>query len=411
MLAPSMTTTATTVSERTIVLAIGAVQVVNILDFVIVTPLGQDFAAALDIPMNRLGFVGASYTAAACVSGLVGALFLDRFDRRKALLVAMVGLVLGTLSGALANSLATLLLARVVAGVFGGPATSIAYSIIADVIPPERRGKAMGTVMGSFSVASVLGVPAGLELARVGSWRLPFIAVAVLGAVVGWYAHRALPPMTKHLENGAGRPFLEDARRLVRPDVVLSYGMTFVTMAASFILIPYMSAYVIMNLGFPRAQLGFLYLVGGVVSFFTMRIVGKLVDRFGSMYVGSFGSSFVGLVVYLGFVRSPPVIPVLAIFVGFMLGMSFRNVAYTTLTTKVPRADERARFGSLQSAVQHAASAIAGFAATQLLTEESGGRLVGMPRVALLSIAIGLLLPPMLWIVERHVRLGGAAPR
>lgn len=390
-------------SERTIVLAVGAVQVVNILDFVIVTPLGQDFADALAIPMNQLGYVGMSYTGAACVSGLVGALFLDRFDRRKALAVAMVGLVLGTLSGALANSLATLLLARVVAGVFGGPATSISYSIIADVVPPERRGKAMGAVMGAFSIASVLGIPAGLELARVGSWRLPFVAVAVLGAVVGTFAHRALPPMTKHLENVTQRPFVEDVARLMRRDVLLSYGMTFVTMAASFVLIPYMSAYVIKNLGFPRAQLGLLYLVGGVVSFFTMRVVGKLVDRFGSTYVGSFGSLFVGLVVWLGFVESPPLLPVLAIFVGFMIGMSFRNVAYSTLTTKVPAPDERARFGSLQSAVQHAASALAGFAGTQLLTE-TDGRLVGIPRVGLVSIGVGLLLPPLLWAVERRVR-------
>jgi len=37
-------------------------------------------------------------------------------------------------------------------------------------------------VMGAFSIASILGVPAGLELARRGGWRLPFIAVGVLGA-------------------------------------------------------------------------------------------------------------------------------------------------------------------------------------------------------------------------------------
>jgi predicted MFS family arabinose efflux permease len=395
------------VSERTIVFCVGAVQFVNILDFVIVTPLGQDFAAALAIPMNHLGYVGASYTAAACVSGLLGALFLDRFDRRKALGLAMLGLVLGTLSGAFATSLGTLLLARVVAGAFGGPATSISYSIIADVIPPERRGKAMGAVMGAFSIASVLGVPAGLELARVGSWRLPFVAVAVLGAVLGTYAHLVLPPMTRHLEGAATRPFAEEARALMRRDVLLSYGMTFVTMSASFILIPYMSAYVIQNLGFPRAGLGKLYLVGGVVSFFTMRLVGKLVDRFGSTYVGSFGSLFVGGIVYLGFVRSPPAIPVLAIFVGFMLGMSFRNVAYSTLTTKVPTAQERARFGSLQSAVQHAASALAGFGGAQILTE-ADGRLVGISNLAVLSIGLGLLLLPMLWSVERHVRAQAA---
>jgi predicted MFS family arabinose efflux permease len=59
----------------------------------------------------------------------------------------MLGLVLGTLSGAFAQGLGTLMLARVIAGAFGGPATSLAYSIIADIIPPERRGRAMGAVI------------------------------------------------------------------------------------------------------------------------------------------------------------------------------------------------------------------------------------------------------------------------
>lgn len=224
-------------SERTIVFCVGAVQFVNILDFVIVMPLGPDFAKALGIPLSHLGYVGGSYTAAASVSGLAGAFFLDRFDRRKALAVAMLGLVIGTLSGAFATGLATLMLARVVAGAFGGPATSLSYSIIADVIPPARRGKAMGAVMGAFAVASVLGVPAGLELARRGSWKLPFVAVAVLGALLGTYAHAALPAMIGHLVAARSpRSRLRELLDLVRPDLALSLLMTFVVMAAGFIL-------------------------------------------------------------------------------------------------------------------------------------------------------------------------------
>ena len=73
----------TAVSERVIVLLIGAVQFVNILDFVMVMPMGPDFAVALHIPSSKLGWIGGAYTAAAAVSGLVGSLFLDRFDARR----------------------------------------------------------------------------------------------------------------------------------------------------------------------------------------------------------------------------------------------------------------------------------------------------------------------------------------
>jgi predicted MFS family arabinose efflux permease len=390
-------------SERRIIFCVGAVQFVNILDFMIVMPLGPDFAKALGIPLSHLGWVGGSYTAAACVSGLVGALFLDRFDRKKALAVALLGLFLGTLSAAFARGLGTLMAARILAGAFGGPATSLSYSIIADVIPSERRGKAMGAVMGAFSIASVLGVPAGLELARVGGWRLPFIAVAALGALLGTYAQAVLPPMFAHVASARKRSFVNDVRQLARVDVALALSMAFVVMASGFVLIPNISAYVMGNLAYPRERLGLLYLAGGTVSFFAMRSVGGLVDRFGSARVGTFGSLFIAMIAYLGFVRFPPPIPVMAIFVGYMLGSAFRNVAYNTLTTKVPRAEERARYGSIQSAVQHLASSAGAFASSLMLSELPDKTLEGIPTVAWLSIAIGLVLPPLLWIVEARV--------
>ncbi len=121
-------------SERRIIFLVGAVQFVNILDFMMVMPMGPDFGRALGISNAKLPMIGGAYTAAAAVSGIICALFLDRFDRRKALAVAMAGLALGTLAGAFAVDLPSLMTARIVAGVFGGPATSVALSIIADVI-------------------------------------------------------------------------------------------------------------------------------------------------------------------------------------------------------------------------------------------------------------------------------------
>lgn len=393
--------------ERAIVFAIGAVQFVNILDFVIVMPMGPDFATALGIPLSHIGYVGGSYTAAASISGLAGAFFLDRFDRKRALSVCLAGLVLGTLGGAFATGLATLMLARIVAGAFGGPATSLAYSIIADVIPPARRGRAMGAVMGAFSVASILGVPAGLELARQGGFRLPFVAVAVLGAIIATYAHVVLPPMVGHLDAAKKRRFGRDLVPLLRTDVILSLLMTTFVMASSFVIVPNLAPYMIYNLGYPRPRLGLLYLVGGLVSFGAMRGVGPLVDRFGSARVATFGASFISLVIYLGFAQAPPVLPVMAIFVMYMLGMAFRNVAYNTLTTKVPEPAERARFSSIQSAVQHLASAVGAFASAQFLTELPDHKLVGMQNTAYASIVLGLCLLPFLWAVERRVLARG----
>src|SRR5438067_11415664 len=388
--------------ERTVVLLIAAVQFVNILDFVIVMPMGPDFAAALGIPSSKLGMIGGSYTAAAAVSGLAGSFFLDRFDRRPALGIAMPGLVAGTALGGAATGLGTLMAARVMAGLFGGPATSLSFSIIADVVPPQRRGTAMGMVMGAFSIASILGVPAGLELARHLGWQAPFLAVAGLGAAIALGAVFLLPPLRGHLAQRA--ELVPLSHLFAQRNVRLSWLMTFLVMAAGFIIIPNISAYVQYNLSYPRARLGLLYLYGGLVSFFATQIAGRLIDRFGSFRVGTGGTLLLIFAIVGGFVLVPPLFPVAGIFVAFMLAMSLRNVAYNTLTTKVPQSAERARFMSIQSAVQHAASAAGAFLSSQMLSELPGGALVGMDRVAFVAICLTVTLPFLLFAVESAVR-------
>ena len=388
--------------ELTVVLLVAAVQFVNILDFVMVMPMGPDFAAALGIPSSHLGFIGGSYTAAASVAGLAGSFFLDRFDRRPALGIAMLGLVAGTALGGFATGMTSLMAARVLAGLFGGPATSLSFSIIADVVPAQRRGRAMGLVMGAFSIASILGVPAGLELARQLGWRAPFFGVAGLGAVLALSAVFLLPPLRGHL--AARKQEISLAHLVAQPSVITSWIMTFIVMAAGFSIVPNISAYVQFNLGYPRSRLGLLYLCGGLVSLLCTQLAGRAVDRFGSFRVGTFGTLCLALSIVGGFVLFPPLFPVPGIFIAFMLSMSFRNVAYNTLTTKVPGPAERARFMSIQSAVQHAASAAGAFISAQMLSELPGGKLSGMPGVAFVSITLALTLPFLLYVVEGSVR-------
>ena len=394
-------------SERRIVFLVGAVQLVNVLDFTMVMPLGPDFARALNIPMSQLGKVVAGYGQAAALSGFAGSFFLDRFDRKKALAVAMIGLVAGTLAGGLARDLAGLTLARIIAGAFGGPATSLSYAIVADAIPPERRGKAMGAVMGAFSVAQVLGVPSALLLAQHAGWQTPFFAVAGLGLLVALGAIVLLPPMTRHLTASDDKP--TTLRQLLsRPTVLVSLAMTATLMTSGFILIPNLPAFVQQNLGYPRAHYQYLLAVGGTASFVALRLTGRLVDRFGSTAVGTVAVLASLAVMYAFVVRPPDPAPVMLLYVLFMVTLGARNVAYNALTTKVPRPNERARFLSIQSTVYHAASGMASWFATSLLTVAPDGKLVGVPRAAVYAMALGALLPLFLWRVESRVRSSAA---
>ncbi len=388
--------------ERTILLLVAAVQFVNVLDFVMVVPLGPDFASALGIPMSSLGLVTGSYTLAAAAAGAAGSGFLDWFDRRTALAFAMAGLVLATAAAGLATGLSTLLAARVAAGLFGGPATSLSFAIVSDSVPAERRGRAMGVVMGAFSVATVLGVPAGLWLAQAGGWRTPFLAVAGLGAVVAAGALFLMPAMRGHLVHARaaaarGYAFLRE------PAALLSLLATATTMAATFALVPNLAAFLQFNAGLPRERLGFLYMVGGALSFAVLRAVGRGIDRFGAARVAAVGTAVMLANLALDFAPAEPLLPAWALFVLFILANSIRNPSLSTLASRVPRASERARFQSTQSAVQNLASAGGALLSSLLLATEEGGRLVGMWRVAAFSGALSIALPLLLAAVQPRV--------
>lgn len=188
--------------ERFFLLTLAGIQFTHILDFMIMMPLGPQLIRALQLDTHEFGLLLSSYTFAAAASSLLSTTYIDRFDRRKLMLTLYVLFMLATLFCGLSQSYSTLLIARAMAGTFGGVLGSLTQTMVADVIPFERRGKAMGTVMAAFSMSTVAGVPLGLFLANQFpslGWRAPFFFVVALSGVFLVIAYQMLPSLTAHL--------------------------------------------------------------------------------------------------------------------------------------------------------------------------------------------------------------------
>ncbi len=407
MNAPSHSFTA---SEKKILAVLAAVQFVSILDFMMVMPLGPDLGRALGISMNQLGWIGGSYTFAAFLSGIAGSFYLDRLERRSALIWHLLGLAIATAAGALATDFSTLVAARVVAGLFGGPATSTLLAILSDVIRPEKRGRALGLVMAAFSVASIIGVPVGLELARLGGWKLPFLVVGGAAFLTALASSLLLPPIEHH------RTQAEEPGAPASTDSLLSQGVVPISLflasnaiLATFLLVPNLSAFLQMNLGFPRERLGLLYFVGGLLSLVSTRFGGIWNDRSGSVRPLATSTALFVLTLATGMLFDPPLIAAatwapVAWFGLLMFTNSLRWISISTLTSKVPPARHRARYMSLLSAVQHLSSSLGAFLSTLLLSTAADGSLIGVPRLAAVSLGLSLLVPPLAAVVQRLIR-------
>lgn len=202
------------------------------------SPLQQLVAADLQLGDFELSLVQglAASVPVALLSIPVGQ-WVDRANRIRLLFALLAVSVVGTLLTALAHSFWPLFLARMLAGTGATCALPVAISVVADLAPPERRGRALlglslGNMMGAalaFGLAGVL-----LRWHGVGAWRSVHLDFAVAGLLVlGMVALLREPPrrevtVTGTLPLRVAAAALWERRRLLLP---LFIGQVTVVMA------------------------------------------------------------------------------------------------------------------------------------------------------------------------------------
>jgi MFS family permease len=193
-------------AEWMLLLVLAAVQFTHSMDFMVMIPLGPQCREELRINPREFATVVSSYGFSAALAGLLAAFFIDRFDRKKTLLVLYAGLITGTFLCAIAPGYWSLMLARIVAGAFGGVGGAFILVIIGDAFPEIRRGRATGVVMTAFSIASIAGMPVGILLGNHFGIRTPFGVLGLFGLATWGLAFKVLPPMRGHLQLGLPSP-------------------------------------------------------------------------------------------------------------------------------------------------------------------------------------------------------------
>jgi MFS transporter, DHA1 family, inner membrane transport protein len=401
--------------ERTLLWVLCAVQITHVMDFMVMMPLGPQLMRNLGMSPAQFGSLVASYGISAAVAGLAGVFFLDRLDRRKALLWAYAGFALATGACALAPGFSSLLIARIAAGACGGVAGSVLGALIADLVPGERRGAAMGRVQAAFPIASVLGVPVGLVLATTFSWHAPFILIVAVACCVWFVAHRIVPSVRPP-------PITQGLRRLLplvqEPVHQRAFLMSLLLVFTGGCVIPFMAPSTVANAGLPESSLPLIYLCGGAVTFFTTPRLGRLTDRYDKFRLLAactvLGSTMVFVVTHL---RPVPQAVLLVVTTLFMLGMSSRFVPAMAMITNRIGPSLRGSFMSLNGSVQQLGAGAGAYVASLLVTTDPAtGRLEGYAHVGYLSILCAGLTLGAARLLERagpelHLAPKPAAPK
>jgi MHS family proline/betaine transporter-like MFS transporter len=383
----------------------------------IIAPLffpGQDPVASL---LAVLALFALSYVIRP-LGGIYFGWVGDRFGRKRALLVTIIGIgVASTAIGLLptyatAGILAPILLfvVRIAQGFFAGGEVGGAATVISEAAPRGRKSRyaafvPMGT-NGGFALASAaVGIVSGLVAADQLSswgWRIPFLFALPL-TVICYLARRTLPDIDHNIKKaGHGFPLVSALRSYPGP-LLQATALGIGVQGAAYIGSTFIAIYLVTNLHYPKSPV--YWITAGVTLFSValMPFTGRLADRIGPITV-----AVIGLVGYTA-ITYPALLLMDIGSLGFaalgyaliMINMAFLQVASYTITPQLFNDEVRYTGTALATNISVViAGGTAPYIATWLVSRTHDLR---SPYffVATTSI-IGLIALATIWKYRRH---------
>ncbi|WP_316835614.1 MFS transporter [Pedobacter nutrimenti] len=359
--------------QKAVIFILAITQFTVILDFMVMSPLGDLLIKSLDMKPSNFGVAVSAYAFSAGISGLLTAGFADRFDRKKLLLFFYSGFIIGTIFCGVAQSYQVLVAARIITGLFGGVIGSISMAIITDLFALQQRGRVMGFVTMGFGASQVLGIPIGLYIANLWGWEAPFLMVAGMAVLVAVFIAITLKPVTQHLKLQHDKSaFTHLWHTVSKRDYRIGFMATAVLSIGGFMMMPFGSVFAVNNLHVTEKQLPLLFMVSGVSALAVMPLVGRLSDKVSKYKLFAVACLWMiaVCVIYTNLSITPFWI-VLVLNVMMMMGVMGRMVPSQALMSAVPEMEDRGAFMSINASLQQIAGGIGAAVAGTIVYQDN----------------------------------------
>ncbi|MND82226.1 Purine efflux pump PbuE [compost metagenome] len=396
-----------TAYQKLVVFLLAITQFTVVLDFMVMSPMGDILMKAIDLKPSQFGIAVSAYAFSAGASGLLTAGFADRFDRKKLLLFFYSGFIVGTFFCGFANDYWTLVAARIVTGLFGGVIGSISMAIITDIFTLQQRGRVMGFVQMGFGASQVLGIPIGLYIANNWGWHSAFLWIAVMALIIVIIIAVKLIPITAHIGLQKHQSALKHLwSTFSQKEYRIGFLATALLSIGGYMMMPFGSAFAVNNLHVSHEQLPLLFMISGVASLIIMPIVGKLSDRYDKFKIFALASIWLMVVVLIYTnLGVTPFYLVVILNILMMAGILSRMTPSSALISAVPEMKDRGAFMSISSSLQQLAGGVAASLAGVIIVQQTKeSPLEHYPTLGIIVVLLSVLSIFMIYRVSRMIK-------
>ncbi|MDQ0178062.1 MFS transporter [Bacillus chungangensis] len=195
----------------------------DMLIYGLVVPILPGYASSLGVSQTAIGFLFSSYAITLFIATPIFGLLSDRIGRRGPMLWGLLGLAAATILFSIANSYILLIVARALQGVAAAVTWTAGLALLADLYPPEERGKAMGIALSGQAAGTLLGPTVGGWFYELGGYQAPFLFAAGLALFDGVLRLILLRDIPSSKSENYLSPFkvMRDRRLLIIAGVVI----------------------------------------------------------------------------------------------------------------------------------------------------------------------------------------------
>lgn len=150
---------------------------------------------------KQVAFTLTSYFFGIAIGQLVYGPLVDKYGRKKPLLIGLGIYIIAALGCALSDSIESLIAMRLLQALGGCVGMVASNSIISDVYEHDKRARAFSLIMLVMGVAPVIAPTVGSLFLEAGSWRFIFFFLAFFSALVALLIMLFLPETSQYMHS------------------------------------------------------------------------------------------------------------------------------------------------------------------------------------------------------------------